>query len=153
MSGDAFSIKRAASPQRTANTPEMVDVGSGVEVRRASLPQFARSSAIPREVETAEVLPSELGGSIDFRLFERMNAVLVSPAISSMTHRSNVLHSVVSWLDVQSDRLSETELGGHAVVSNQLPWLGSVIDILKEEIALIEAFHRGTVHDVESPVE
>ena len=152
MSDDGFSIKRTAT-QRTANNTQAVDVGSGGAVRRVSSPQLARSSAIPREVETAEVLPSELGGSVDLRLFERMNAVLVSPAISSMTHRSNVLHSVVSWLDVQSDRLSEGELGGHAVVSNQLPWLGSVIDILKEEIILIEAFHRGAVHDVESPVE
>ena len=153
MSDDGFSIKRAGGPQRIANTTEAVEAGAAAEVRRVSSAQFARSNAIPREVETAEALPSELGGSIDLRLFERMNAVLVSPAISSMTHRSNVLHSVVSWLDAQSARLSTAEGGAHAEVSNQLPWLGSVIDILKEEITLIEAFHQGTVRDVESPLE
>ncbi len=154
MSEDRFSIRRAGGPGRIAQTPTQPEaVEAPVGVSRVAASQLERAGNVPSVVETAEALPSELGGSVDLRLFERMNPVLVSPAISSMTHRANVLHSVVSWLDAQKERLAGVEGGDAADTGNHLPWLGSVIDTLREEIVLIESFHRGVVRDVESPVE
>lgn len=149
MSEDGISIKRTRGASRVGHEIEPVYVG---ETRRPTSAAFARSAAIPREVETADVLPSELGGSIDLLLFERMNAVLVSPAMSSMTNRANVLHSVVSWLGAQAERLSAQTAQG-ASPNATAPWLASVIDTLNEELSLIEAFHKGTLRDVESPLE
>ncbi|MEY3202432.1 MAG: hypothetical protein RIR70_1982 [Pseudomonadota bacterium] len=147
MSDDSFSVKRVGGARRPDALSGAAELAPQQRIESG---RMAGSSAIPRDVETADVLPSELGGSVDLRLFERMNPVLVSPAISSLTHRSNVLHSVVSWLDAQSSRLAQAQGDGEGV---QHPWLGSVIDTLRDEIALIEGFHRGTLTDVESAIE
>jgi len=147
MSDDGFSVKRMGGVRRPEMAPGVADV---VSSRPVGLGRMAGSAAIPREVETAETLPGDLGGSLDLRLFERMNPVLVSPAISSLTHRSNVLHSVVSWLDAQSARLAQAQ---GVEEGAQHPWLGSVIETLREEIALIEVFHKGALTDVESPLD
>lgn len=154
MSDDSFSIGRVGGSRR----PTYVDDSSPAQEAQRPVSvrgvNVASRQPIPGMVETAEALLSELGGSVDLRLFERMNGRLVSPAIASTTHRVNLLYTVGDWLRAQQSRLAEAGQGASGAGATQsLPWLESVVDILSQEAELIKQLHQGTLADAEGQVD
>jgi hypothetical protein len=133
MSGDTGAIKRAAgmSPAGVSAPPTLPPASS------SNAGYAARLAPKPLAVDLPPTAPDERLASLDARLAERMHGLMLSPAMASMTQRASVLHSVVSWLEAQASSAA----------------LAPTVDVLKQEIFLIEAFHRGALHDVEGPRE